>query len=186
MIMSIQHHKNTNLNSFRKFVTQKIMKHVARKHHLNTNFECCVNKGGEFVIGGPIGDTGLTGRKNIVDTYGGAAKHGGGSFSGKDYTKVDRTGAYLARWIAKNIVGAKLADRCEIQLGFAIGQSKPVSMLIETFNTNKVHNNLIYDAVLKVFNFDLSHVVNELGLDKPIYHSLSVFGHFGRNDLNLS
>lgn len=186
MIMSIQHDKGTNLNVFRKFVINNIMKQVAKKHHLNTDFECFVNKGGEFVIGGPIGDTGLTGRKNIVDTYGGAAKHGGGALSGKDYTKVDRTGSYLARWIAKNIVGAKLADRCEIQLSFAIGQPKPVSMLIETFDTNKVSKDLIHEAVLKTFNFDLSHIIKELELDKPIYHQLSVFGHFGRDDLNLS
>lgn len=186
MIMSIQHDKNINLEAFRHYVINNIMKVVAKKYKLDTNFECNVNNGGEFVIGGPIGDTGLTGRKNIVDTYGGAAKHGGGAFSGKDYTKVDRTGAYLARWIAKNIVGANLAARCEIQLGFAIGQTKPVSLLVETFGTNKISNDLIHEAILKIFNFDLSHVVKELGLDKPIYSQLSVFGHFGRNDLNLS
>jgi S-adenosylmethionine synthetase len=182
MLMSIQHESNINRTSFKSYVINNIMKQVAKKYHLNLNFKTRVNAAGDFIIGGPFGDTGLTGRKIMVDTYGGIAHHGGGAFSGKDYTKVDRTGAYLARWIAKNVVAAKLADRCEIQLAFAIGESKPVAMHVETFNTNKYSVAKINHAINKTFDMNLSNVVKVLDLDKPIYKKTSVFGHFGRKE----
>jgi S-adenosylmethionine synthetase len=185
MIMSIQHTDKVKRDNFKNFVLNKIMIPTAKSYKLNTDFKFFINHAGDFIIGGLVGDTGLTGRKNIVDTYGGAARHGGGAFSGKDYTKVDRTGAYFARYIAKNVVAARLAKRCEIQLAFAIGSVKPVSMLIETFDTNSVPIDKIYQAVTKTFNFDLYSIVKTLKLDRPIYHALSVFGHFGRTDLKL-
>jgi len=145
-----------------------------------------VNPTGRFVTGGPQGDTGLTGRKIIVDTYGGFARHGGGAFSGKDPTKVDRSASYAARYVAKNIVAAGLADRCEVQLAYAIGVAHPLSISVETYGTEKISEEniakLIYD------NFDLTPggIIKHLNLRKPIYHQLSAYGHFGRNDLNLS
>jgi S-adenosylmethionine synthetase len=183
--MSIQHESNINLQAFKQYVIKNIMNPVAIKYKLGTSFNKMVNNGGNFVIGGPMGDTGLTGRKIMVDTYGTVARHGGGAFSGKDYTKVDRTGAYLARYIAVNIVAAKLADRCEIQLTYAIGQSQPLSICIDTFNTNHIPTTKIYYAINKVFNLNLNYVIKQFKLDRPIYSKLSVLGHFGRLDLNL-
>lgn len=185
MLMSIQHDANVNRDAFRKYVVEKIMKPLALKYHLNTNFKTRVNALGDFIIGGPIGDTGLTGRKIVVDNYGSAAHVGGGAFSGKDYTKVDRSGAYFARWIAKNIVAAKLAERCEIELSFAIGEIKPIALRIDTFNTNKVSIEKIYKAVQKTFDMDLATIIKELKLDTPIYQQTATCGHFGRSDLNL-
>lgn len=185
MLMSIQHDESYSRNQFINFVKQNIMLPIAKKYHFLNKFKMYVNDAGDFIIGGPIGDTGLTGRKIIVDTYGGIARHGGGAFSGKDYTKVDRTGAYFARYIAKNIVAAGLADKCEVQLGWCIGATKPISMFIETFKTNKIDETKIYNAVIKSFNFELTNIIKQLSLNKPIYFKTATYGHFGRNDLSL-
>ena len=142
-----------------------------------------INPTGRFVIGGPVGDSGLTGRKIIVDTYGGSCAHGGGAFSGKDATKVDRSASYYARYVAKNIVAAKLCDRIEIQVAYAIGVSKPVSLYINTFNTNKISEETILDIINKVFDFSTTNIIDELGLRKPIYRLTTCFGHFGKDDL---
>ncbi|MDR2369496.1 MAG: methionine adenosyltransferase [Mycoplasmataceae bacterium] len=186
MLMSIQHEANINKKTFHAFVVNQIMKPVAKKYDLNTDFKVRVNAAGDFIIGGPIGDTGLTGRKIVVDNYGAVAHVGGGAFSGKDYTKVDRSGAYFARWIAKNIVAAKLADRCEVELTFAIGEPKPITMRIDTFNTNTVSIEKIYQAVNKTFDMEVAAIIKVLELDRPIYQQTAVFGHFGRDDLDLS
>lgn len=181
MLVSVQHDEkvtNQEINS----VISSLMNDIAKKNNLNLDFKKIINPSNKFTIGGPIGDTGLTGRKIIVDTYGGASKHGGGAFSGKDYTKVDRSGSYFARYIAKNIVAAKLADRCEIQLAYAIGMPKPISMFIETFNTNKVNSDLIFEAVLNIFDFELAHIISNLNLKNTKYLETSVFGHFGRDE----
>lgn len=186
IIMSIQHDEKINLEKFKKQVKELIVMPLVKKYRLNNDFDCFINNGGTFIIGGPIGDTGLTGRKIIVDTYGSIGRHGGGSFSGKDYTKVDRTGAYFARKIAKTIVAAKLADQCEIQLSYCIGKTAPISMFIDCFGTNKTDIKKIYAAVKKTFNFELADVVKSLDLRKPIYSKLAVFGQIGRTDIDLS
>ena len=144
-----------------------------------------VNPTGRFVIGGPQGDSGLTGRKIIVDTYGGSAPHGGGAFSGKDPTKVDRSAAYAARWAAKNVVAAGLAKRCQIQLAYAIGVAEPVSVLVETFGTGVVSDFALSDAVAKVFDFRPTAIIRDLGLRKPIYRKLAAYGHMGREELGV-
>lgn len=185
MLMSIQHEKNANVDRIRKIVINQVMLPLAKKFKMNLNFKKLINEAGPFVIGGPFGDTGLTGRKIIVDTYGGASRHGGGAFSGKDYTKVDRTGAYFARYIAKNVVAAQLADRCEVQLSFNIGSPKPSSIYIDTFNTSRVPEQKILDAINKSFNFDLNSIIKQLNMKNNIYKNLSVYGHFGRTDLIL-
>ncbi len=145
-----------------------------------------INPAGKFTIGGTFADTGLTGRKIIVDTYGGKGRHGGGSFSGKDYTKMDRSGAYAARWIAKNIVAAGLADEVETQISYAIGVNKPISISLETFGTHKEDPEVILKAVKKVFDLSPSGIIEKLNLRKPIYQQLATYGHFGRLDLDLS
>ena len=145
-----------------------------------------INPTGRFVIGGPAGDSGLTGRKIIVDTYGGCARHGGGCFSGKDPSKVDRSASYAARYVAKNIVAAGLADRCEIQLSYAIGIAKPISIMVETFGTGKVSDDLLSDAVQHVFDLRPDAIIDKLDLRKPIYTPLSAYGHMGREDLGVS
>ena len=145
-----------------------------------------INPTGRFVIGGPESDSGLTGRKIIVDTYGGYARHGGGAFSGKDPTKVDRSAAYMARYVAKNIVKAKLAKKCEIQLSYAIGVSRPVSIYINTFNTNTIPEDKILDIINKLFDFTPEGIINTLNLRMPIYSDLSHYGNIGREDLNVS
>ncbi len=183
MLMSIQHAASANVEKIRTIVVNKVMIPLAKKYKMNTNFKKFVNAAGAFIIGGPFGDTGLTGRKIIVDTYGGASRHGGGAFSGKDYTKVDRTGAYFARYIAKNIVAAKLADRCEVQLGFNIGLPKPYSIFIDTFGTSKYSDESILNAINKSFNFDLNSIIKDLNMKKNIYKNLSVYGHFGKENL---
>ena len=144
-----------------------------------------INPSGRFVIGGPVGDAGLTGRKIIVDTYGGVARHGGGAFSGKDPTKVDRSAAYAARQVAKTIVAAKLADRAEIQLSYAIGVSKPISISVETFGTNKIPDPQIIDVVNRHFDLRPGAIISDLNLRRPIYSQTAAYGHFGRNDLDL-
>ncbi|MDE7433645.1 MAG: methionine adenosyltransferase [Mycoplasmoidaceae bacterium] len=185
MLMSIQHEKDANIERIRKIVINQVMLPLARQFKMNTDFKKMVNEAGDFVIGGPFGDTGLTGRKIIVDTYGGAARHGGGAFSGKDYTKVDRTGAYYARYIAKNIVAAQLADRCEVQLSFNIGSPKPSSIFIDTFGTSRVPEQKILEVINKVFNFDLNSIIKTLNMKNIPYKKLSVYGHVGRQDIQL-
>ncbi|AJQ45388.1 S-adenosylmethionine synthase [Ureaplasma diversum] len=184
-LTSIQHDEDYDRDYFENKI-KTIMDDLAKKYHLNTDFIKIINSSGRFVIGGPIGDTGLTGRKIIVDTYGGIARHGGGAFSGKDPTKVDRSASYFARWIAKNVVAAKLADRCEIQLAFAIGQPAPVAMFIETFNTNKYPEAKILEAIKKSFNFKVKDFIADLNLLETSYQPTATYGHFGRDDLNLS
>ncbi len=182
MLMSVQHAEDYNEKDFHKFISENIMKEIAREYSLNEDFKILINPTGKFVIGGPIGDTGLTGRKIIVDTYGGMGRHGGGAFSGKDYTKVDRSAAYAARWVAKNIVAAKLADKAEIQLSYAIGVEQPVSMSLDTFGTEKVAKDEILEAIQKTFDLSPRGIIESLKLKNPIYQKTSIFGHFGRTD----
>ncbi len=152
---------------------------------MDENTRIYVNPTGRFVIGGPMGDAGLTGRKIIADTYGGMARHGGGAFSGKDPTKVDRSAAYAARWVAKNVVAAGLADRCEVQVAYAIGVAEPMSVLVETFGTAKIAEEQIAEAVKKVFDLRPAAIIHYLDLRRPIYKQTAAYGHFGRPDLDL-
>ena len=152
---------------------------------MDENTKIYVNPTGRFVIGGPQGDSGLTGRKIIVDTYGGSAPHGGGAFSGKDPSKVDRSAAYATRWVAKNIVAAGLASKCEVQVAYAIGVAKPVSIMVDTFGTGKVADDKIEQAVEKVFDLTPAAIIRDLGLRKPIYRKLAAYGHMGREDLGV-
>lgn len=187
VLMSIQHDDNIDMDAFKEYVHENIMKRVVSSFGLNTDFKFLINPTGRFVIGGPKGDTGLTGRKIIVDTYGGAAPHGGGAFSGKDPTKVDRSGAYMARYIAKNLVAAGIADRLEVQLAYAIGVNKPISIGIKTYGTAKVNDEVILDTIDKVFDARPGMIRQNFSLTKPTfeYHKLTNYGHFGRPDLDL-
>lgn len=185
ILLSIQHSENYNEKEFKKYIIDKIIVPIIKKHKLNKDFDILINPSGRFVIGGPIGDTGLTGRKIIVDTYGGIAKHGGGAFSGKDASKVDRSGAYMARYVAKNIVASGLADKCEIQLAYAIGKIEPIAINIETFNTEKYSIDKILMIIKQVFDFKVKSVIENFNLQDPIFSQLSVYGHFGREDLDL-
>lgn len=185
ILMSVQHEADYNEKEFKTYIKDEIMNKVAKQYKLNTDFKIFINPTGKFVIGGPIGDTGLTGRKIIVDSYGGKGRHGGGAFSGKDYTKVDRSAAYAARWVAKNIVAAGLATEAEVQLAYAIGVSQPVSVAVETFGTSTVANDKIEKAVAKVFDLSPSGIIKALELKNPIYKQTATFGHFGRPDLDL-
>ncbi|MHA0261523.1 methionine adenosyltransferase [Mesomycoplasma ovipneumoniae] len=186
MLMSIQHLKNYDITRFRDFVLNKIMIPTAKEYGLNSDFKTFINQAGEFTIGGPIGDSGLTGRKIIIDSYGDAAHHGGGAFSGKDYTKVDRSGAYIARYIAKNLVAANLADEIEIQLSYQIGSEFPDLVNITYVKNPKFSTDQISQIIRDVFDLRLANLVSQLGLWKPIYQNLAVYGHFGRDDLDLS
>ena len=185
ILMSVQHEAKYKKTEFFKFIKKNIMEYVAKQYKLNTDYKVFINPTGKFVIGGPIGDTGLTGRKIIVDTYGGRGRHGGGAFSGKDYTKVDRSAAYAARWVAKNIVAAGLATEAEVQLSYAIGVSKPISIAVETFGTETVDHAKIEKAVSKVFDLSPGAIIKDLKLKTPIYLQTATFGHFGRPDLDL-
>ena len=162
-----------------------MIEYVIPENMMDGNTKIYINPTGRFVIGGPQGDSGLTGRKIIVDTYGGVGRHGGGAFSGKDCTKVDRTGAYVARYIAKNIVAAKLADRCEVQLSYAIGISEPISIAVETFGTGQVSESRIIDIIKHCFELKPKDIIEFFGLRRPIYKNTAAYGHFGRTDLNL-
>ena len=185
ILMSIQHDPDFNEEEFKTFIKEKIMKEVVRKHHMNEDYKVFINPTGRFVIGGPHGDTGLTGRKIIVDTYGGMARHSGGAFSGKDPSKVDRSAAYITRYIAKNIVAAGLCDRIEIQLSYAIGVKDPTSVHVDTYGTGKVADEVILDAIKKEFDLTPQGIINTLDLLNPIYGPTAAYGHFGRTDVEF-
>ena len=185
ILMSIQHDPDFDEEEFKTFIKEKIMKEVVRKHHMNEDYKVFINPTGRFVIGGPHGDTGLTGRKIIVDTYGGMARHGGGAFSGKDPSKVDRSAAYITRYIAKNIVAAGLCDRIEIQLSYAIGVKDPTSVHVDTYGTGKVADEVILDAIKKEFDLTPQGIINTLDLLNPIYGPTAAYGHFGRTDVEV-
>ncbi|MDF9867567.1 S-adenosylmethionine synthetase [Bacilli bacterium PM5-3] len=186
VLMSIQHDPDYNHEEFVEYIKEHIIKKVLSSYDMaNDDYKVLINPTGRFVIGGPHGDSGLTGRKIIVDTYGGYSRHGGGAFSGKDATKVDRSAAYAARWVAKNIVAAGLCDKCEIQLSYAIGKANPISILIETFNTNHIAEEKINEAVRDNFYLTPSGIIKALELSKPIYSQVAAYGHMGRNDIEL-
>lgn len=185
VVVSTQHKDSVSLEQLRADILEKVIKPVIPADLMDENTKIYINPTGRFVIGGPQGDTGLTGRKIIVDTYGGYARHGGGAFSGKDPTKVDRSAAYMSRYVAKNIIAAGLADKCEIQLAYAIGVANPVSVMVDTFGTGKVSDEQIAEAVKKVFDLRPAAIIETLDLRRPIYTSTSAYGHFGRKDISL-
>ena len=186
VVLSTQHSKDVTLSDVKDFVMEEIIKTTIPKNLLSSTTKIHINPTGNFVIGGPNGDCGLTGRKIIVDTYGGMARHGGGAFSGKDPSKVDRSAAYMARYIAKNIVATKLADKCEIQLSYAIGVAEPTSISVNTFGTSKIENSKISSAVSKVFNLTPKGIIDTLDLLNVKYQPTAAFGHFGRDDKNFT
>lgn len=186
IVVSSQHAPEISLSQIKKDIMEYVIKPVVPAELLDENTKYYINPTGRFVIGGPQGDSGLTGRKIIVDTYGGYSRHGGGAFSGKDPTKVDRSAAYAARYIAKNIVAAGLADKCEVQLAYAIGVAKPVSILVDTFGTGKVDENKLSAAVEKVFDLRPAAIIKMLDLKKPQYRKLAAYGHMGREDLGVA
>ena len=186
VVISTQHAPDVSLEQIREDMIRLVIQPTIPAELLDENTRVYVNPTGRFVIGGPQGDTGLTGRKIIVDTYGGSAPHGGGAFSGKDPTKVDRSAAYAARWAAKNVVAAGLAKRCQIQLAYAIGVAKPVSILVETFGTGKVSDAKLSEAVSAVFDFRPGAIIHDLDLRRPIYRQLAAYGHMGREDLGVA
>jgi S-adenosylmethionine synthetase len=185
VVVSTQHDPEIPLEEIRREIAERVIHHVIPLSLRDEATRVYVNPTGRFVIGGPKGDAGLTGRKIIADTYGGMARHGGGAFSGKDPTKVDRSGAYAARWVAKNVVAAGLAERCEVQVAYAIGVAHPVSVAVETFGTAKVPQERIERAVLAVFDLRPAAIIHFLDLRRPIYKQTAAYGHFGRPDLDL-
>ncbi len=185
IVISTQHAPEVDIPQIRADLIEHVIKPVVPAKLLKENTRYFINPTGRFVIGGPQGDSGLTGRKIIVDTYGGWARHGGGAFSGKDPTKVDRSAAYAARWVAKNVVAAELAKKCEIQLAYAIGVAQPVSIMVDTFGTGTVSDEKIADAVSKVFDLRPNAIINNLKLRQPIYKQLASYGHLGREDLGV-
>lgn len=185
IVISTQHSPDVTNETIEKDLKEKVIGAVVPAGLLDGATKYYINPTGRFVIGGPLGDAGLTGRKIIVDTYGGYARHGGGAFSGKDPTKVDRSAAYTARYVAKNVVAAGFADKCEVQIAYAIGVAKPVSVLIDTFGTNKIPNEKIVEIVDKCFDLRPSAIIKKLNLRRPIYKQTAAYGHFGRNDLDL-
>ncbi len=185
VVVSSQHSADVELEQIRADVIEHVIKPVLPAEFLDENTKIYVNPTGRFVIGGPVGDSGLTGRKIIVDTYGGACGHGGGAFSGKDPTKVDRSASYAARWVAKNVVAAGLADKCEVELAYAIGVARPLSVFIDTFGTETVPLEKINAAVNKVFDLRPSAIIDALDLRRPIYKQVAAYGHMGREDLGV-
>ena len=186
VVLSTQHSPEVTLDQIRRDMIDMVIKTSVPAGLMDENTKIYVNPTGRFVIGGPQGDSGLTGRKIIVDTYGGSAPHGGGAFSGKDPTKVDRSAAYAARWVAKNIVAAGLASKCQIELAYAIGVAQAVSILVDTFGTGKVDDGKLEEAVRKVFDLRPTAIIRDLDLRKPIYRQLAAYGHMGREDLGVS
>ncbi len=185
VVISTQHSEEIAIETLREAVIEEIIKPTLPAHLVDGDTRFLVNPTGRFVIGGPVGDTGLTGRKIIVDTYGGYASHGGGAFSGKDPTKVDRSAAYMSRYVAKNIVAAGLAKKCQIELAYAIGVAQPVSVLVETFGTGKMSDFALSQLVSRCFDLRPSAIIETLGLRRPIYAQTAAYGHFGRADLDL-
>ncbi len=186
VVISTQHAADASHDKIEKFCINEVIRKVLPARLMSRDTEFLINPTGRFVIGGPQGDTGLTGRKIIVDSYGGMGRHGGGAFSGKDPTKVDRSAAYMGRWVAKNVVAAKLAARCEVQFAYAIGHPDPVSVHIETFGTNTVPEARITRAINRVFNFQPAEIIDQLKLRRPIYSKTTNYGHFGKNDRDLT
>lgn len=185
IVVSSQHSADVSLETIRKDIIDKVILPIVPNEMIDDNTKIFVNPTGRFVIGGPNGDTGLTGRKIIVDTYGGYSRHGGGAFSGKDPTKVDRSASYAARYVAKNIVAAGVADKCEVQIAYAIGVAKPVSVLVDTFGTAKVDEDAISEYVYKNIDLRPSAIINKFNLRRPIYRQLAAYGHVGREDLDI-
>src|SRR5271156_1395610 len=186
VVISTQHAHDAKHKTIKEFCIEEIIRKILPKKFLTKNTQFLINPTGRFVVGGPQGDTGLTGRKIIVDSYGGMGRHGGGAFSGKDPTKVDRSAAYMGRWVAKNIVAAKLAAKCEIQFAYAIGYPDPVSVHVDTFGTSTIDDAKIVRAVNKVFSFHPSDIIDQLNLRRPIYLKTTNYGHFGKNDKDLT
>ena len=185
VLVSSQHDPDVTQEQIRRDIIEQVIKPIVPAQLLDENTKYYVNPTGKFVIGGPHGDSGLTGRKIIVDTYGGYARHGGGAFSGKDPTKVDRSAAYAARYAAKNLVAAGLADKCEIQLAYAIGVAKPVSILVDSFGTGKVSDEKLAQLVEEHFDLRPAAIIRDLDLRRPIYRQLAAYGHFGRTDIDV-
>ena len=186
IVISAQHDEDVKLEKLKKDLIKYVIKPVVPSDLVDKETRIFINPTGRFVIGGPVGDTGLTGRKIIVDTYGGYGRHGGGCFSGKDPTKVDRSAAYAARWVAKNIVAAGLARRCEVELAYAIGVARPVSIMVDTFGTGTVSDEKLAQAVQQVFDLRPTAIINTLDLRRPIYRPLAAYGHMGREDLGVA
>ena len=186
VVISTQHAADATHDKIEKFCIEEVIRAVLPARMLTKDTEFLINPTGRFVVGGPQGDTGLTGRKIIVDSYGGMGRHGGGAFSGKDPTKVDRSAAYMARWVAKNVVAAKLAAKCEVQFAYAIGHPDPVSVHVDTFGTATVADAKIIRAINKVFNFQPSEIIDQLKLRRPIYSKTTNYGHFGKSDPDLT
>ena len=186
IVISTQHAADVGHDKIEKFCIAEVIRKVLPARMITSRTEFLINPTGRFVVGGPQGDTGLTGRKIIVDSYGGMGRHGGGAFSGKDPTKVDRSAAYMGRWVAKNVVAAKLAARCEVQFAYAIGHPDPVSVHIETFGTATVPDAKITRAINRVFNFQPAEIIQQLNLRRPIYSKTTNYGHFGKNDKDLT
>ena len=186
VVISTQHAADVEHAEIEKFCIENVIKKVLPKRLLTPQTEFLINPTGRFVVGGPQGDTGLTGRKIIVDSYGGMGRHGGGAFSGKDPTKVDRSAAYMGRWVAKHVVAAKLAEKCEVQFAYAIGHPDPVSVHVDTFGTATVDDAKIIKAINKVFSFQPADIIDQLNLRRPIYGKTTNYGHFGKNDKDLT
>ncbi|HBI91584.1 MAG TPA: methionine adenosyltransferase [Terrisporobacter glycolicus] len=186
ILISTQHSEDVETETIRENLIEKVIKEVIPSNLLDEETKIYINPTGRFVIGGPQGDTGLTGRKIIIDTYGGYSRHGGGAFSGKDATKVDRSAAYAARYVAKNIVAAGLADKCEIELAYAIGVAKPLSIFVDTFGTGKVSNEVLVELINKHFDLRPGAIIRDLELRKPIFKNTAAYGHFGRTDLGVT